>query len=251
MSTVVNISNETFPQCPHLHKFDYERRHNFLAGKVNLCSWCSDRLAKEFEVAPLFCKNVCKQQGPYCGKTISPEEEQKFLAKAFFYKFIILGATNLNFIKKILKSYMKEMDVQIPSVWPDIKKATEHLHKFPFFTGVRLTGSIVSKKDTYKDYDIVLCVTDIVKAHEEKFLDNLPEFINGVRCDYFITNSPENVLFFICLDCDKKILYTTKWFELKLKSISPDITVIKCETKGMHEMIIKEIDKYQSESMDL
>jgi hypothetical protein len=69
-------------------------------------------------------------------------------------------------------------------------------------------------------------VVDDLKKVDKDFVSMFPKMIDATPCDYFFGTSSDS-LFFVTLDCEKRILYKSKWFDLKLKNIPSDMEVIK------------------------
>jgi len=231
--------------CPYLLKTNFGDSFAFHKGGNSICEFISARLGRPFIVGEEYCEKSCKIIGPYHGRALTPEAEDKFMVQSFRCMFDIIGLKPAPgwFIKKVLNAYKSKMDVAIPPVWSTIKAELSYLYKEPYIKNILVTGSLVSKREQHKDYDIVLCITDFRAIGNADFYNKLPRTINGVPVDYFITNLQESVLFFITLDCDRKILYTSSWFDLKLSTIAPNITIKECKEQNMTPAICKELER--------
>ena len=108
-------------------------------------------------------------------------------------------------------------DIIIPDEWYMIKEKLKYLYELKGFRGILLTGSIIISNEIgpIKDFDIVLSFDDMksVLDHAD-VINNLPQKIGRTPVDYFYYLGENPDLYFASLDCDKKILYTSKWFSL-------------------------------------
>lgn len=207
-----------FPECPNL----LDNPFSLQAGKA--CSWISERLGRVYPVSKARCNLICKMSGPYCGK--EPTNPQKFIKEALIAHSQIINRT---FYEKIVKKYQLPTDIDIPEEYPTIKESLSDLWTMKGFNGLLLTGSCIVKNlpKPPKDYDIVLSFDTLENViNQAEIINDLPKTINGVKCDYFYYLGENPDLYFVSLDCDKKILYTSQWFELNLKSLGEGITVI-------------------------
>lgn len=235
--------------CPHLLQLNFGDSFAFHKGGNSICDYASSRLGRPFVVNSDYCEKSCKVFGPYGGRVITEENHTRFMVQSFRCMFDIVGLKPGKpgwFVKKVLNAYKSKMDVCIPDAWSDIRKQLSHLYDLPFITKILVTGSLVSKRTSHKDYDIVLCITSYRDINDKEFYNKLPRRINDVPVDYFITSQQESVLFFITLDCDKKILYTSKWFDLKLSTIESGIAVQECNTQNMSVKMCDELEKIYS-----
>lgn len=136
---------------------------------------------------------------------------------------------NRAFYEKIIAKYQTLTSIGIPPTYDSIKSALSSLWKLDGFKGILLTGSCIVSNGPWppKDYDIVLqfdTLANVVKNAEA--IKALPEMIGGIKTDYFYYLGDNPDLYFVSLDCENKILYTSKWFELKLVSLQEGITVV-------------------------
>jgi hypothetical protein len=191
----------------------------YLNGKT--CDWISNKIGKSVATNSGFCHHVCGRLGPNSKKEFIPE---RFLAEAFVTQYAPLPFAD-RFVKKVRNSYKREGTIRIPMEWYLIRKELYHLVESGKIKGILLTGSlIVGEVSGHKDYDIILVIERL--SEMESLKKELPVEINNKICDYYFCEKAGNDLFFISLDCENKKLYTSFWFEPKLKEIMDNIELI-------------------------
>lgn len=209
------------PQCSHL--------------KDKFCLWLSDAFGKPVIITPVYCNSACKNGGgPYCGRETTKPSVDQFLAKAFIRSF---GAFDHKYIGRVLRHYRTECNVRVPPQWEGIKVALSPIFEFPFVKKILLTGSLILKDEGHKDYDVVIQVEDVGQPYTPDFKKALPTHIDGIRMDYFFILRPGTSFYSATLDCDEKILYTTSWFHLNLKTLQEGIRVVECKTHGIDALV--------------
>jgi hypothetical protein len=205
------------PSCGHFYE--------------NYCEWTSARLGRIFGTSKAFCNLECRKFGPYSGKNFSNENQIKFLQNAW----VITNPTGgKEFANKVLRHhYQMPVDIEIPDSYAGIKRSLSFLDNKSGYLGFYLTGSVIIKTATKppKDYDIVLKFDSIKSILNANLNDNLPKNIDGIKTDYFyyIGDNPE--VYFACMDVEKKILYTSPWFDLKIRDIDKEIKIVSVDSK--------------------
>jgi hypothetical protein len=197
----------------------------------NHCEWCSARLSRVFRMSKAFCNLKCKDFGPYSGNNFTSENQIKFL-QLIWNKVNPTGG--LIFANKVFEHHYKmPVDIEIPLDYEIIKKDLNFLKDIKGYLGFYLTGSLIIKGATKppKDYDIVLKFDSIKSLLEANLSKILPEKINEIKTDYFyyIGENPE--VYFACMDVENKILYTSTWFDLKIRDIDTNIKIIQTQPK--------------------
>lgn len=210
-------SVKRFPDCPHRNGF--------------ACSWISERIGRLYGVNPLICNHVCKSAGPYCGQPATNEES--FLA-AMWRRSSPLGDANL--ARRVVVNYSRPVDIHIPKLWPEIKKAITFLDGKAGYAGAMLTGSVILRIDTApKDLDIVLRFD--TAANALLALQGLPQKIAGIKTDFFYYIGENPDVYFACLDCESKKLYLSGWLPLTINSIEDGIETILAPESRFGEMV--------------
>jgi hypothetical protein len=226
---------QNFPDCPHLMR------------EQHACSWLSGKLGRIAYTSPIFCNFECINKGPYCGQ--APKQEEEFIYNAWFRATGI----DINFARRILNHYNLPANIVIPPEWSAIKSGLAHLYKDKNLRAILLTGSVITDlRRPLKDYDIALWFYDIkpVIINNKIIRDGLPKEINGVKADYFFLSgekSPDT--FFISLDPESKIMYTSHWFDSKKVSVSSDISVCKREPNSLYNLLEKAVNGETNEKI--
>lgn len=207
-----------YPKCEHLLDNPFSDKPS------KTCSWVSERVGRVYPTSQAWCNLVCHKVGPYCGQ--KEAESQEFLKRSLLRHTQIM---NKAFYEKIVAKYQTPTDISIPSTYESIKQALSSLWKMDGFKGILLTGSCIISNAPWppKDYDIVLqfdTLANVIKGVDA--IKALPKEIGGIKTDYFYYLGENPDLYFVSLDCDNKILYTSQWFELKLNKLQEGITVI-------------------------
>lgn len=207
-----------FPPCRSLLNNPFSIKQPAMA-----CAWISEKVGRVYPTSTAWCNLVCKKTGPWCGQQVSGDE---FLKRSLIRHSQIM---NGGFYKRILSKYQTPTDISIPSTYPSIKEALKSLWGLDGFKGILLTGSCIVSNAPWppKDYDIVLSFDSLksIVKHADA-IKSLPEQIGGIKTDYFYYIGENPDLYFVSLDCDNKILYTSQWFELKLNKLQEGISVI-------------------------
>ena len=203
-----------FPKCPYLIN----------GSKSKVCKILAEQSGGILgPVSPIRCEVTCKLKGPYCGKEFSSEKTSQFVADELLMSRIFWK--NGEFMKRVLNKYLSKVNINMPhKEWLEIKTALTPFIEKKLIESIFLTGSLILKINKHKDYDILLKI----KSWENFDLieSSLPEYINGVKCDYFFTVD-ENMLdrFFTVLDYENKTLYQSSWYTLNIESIPDDIII--------------------------
>jgi len=208
----------TFPECPHLLD------NPFSLQPTKCCAWVSERVGRVYPTSQAWCNLVCQKVGPFKGQ--KEAESQEFLKRSLIRHSQIM---NRSFYEKIISKYQTPTDIVIPSTYESIRNSVSSMWNISGFKGILLTGSCIVGNAPWppKDYDIVLQFDTLKTVVDNAAtIKALPASIDGIKADYFYYIGDNPDLYFVSLDCEKKILYTSKWFELKINSLQEGITVI-------------------------
>ena len=220
-------ATQEFPRCPHLW------------SEHRCCLWLSERLSRKITVSPITCNFDCQQSGgPYCGRPIS--DQNAVDAFAFNHWFARYSYNSPDFAKRVRNHYEQVARIAVPPEWPAIKNALDFLYQNQTFVRILLTGSVITDAPRpLKDYDILLIFDSMrtVIEREQEMHQRLPKTIEGVGVDYFFSAAPSDEIispdtFYVQLDPENRVLYTSRWFRLRLKSLAPDIKLEVAPSNG-------------------
>jgi len=221
-----------FPDCSYLVK------------EKGCCLWLSNRLGLKVTVSPIDCNFVCTKSGPYCGQPIQDlRAADRFLFDHWYIKYSFRDPL---FTKRVRNHYATVARIAVPPEWPIIRDALGFLRDNVNFRRVMLTGSVITDAPRpLKDFDITI-VFDSMRnliEQEEVIRQRLPKLIDGVKVDYFLAAEENGQLvdtFFVELDPEAMVLYTSRWFNLRLEAIAPGITLKVAPVAADFEEFMKE-----------
>lgn len=215
---------KTAPKCQHLVNGRY-------------CDWLTGKIGRPYPVSPIFCNFSCKRRGPFCGQTPAPDALRDFLVEAWWRSSPIESAA---FAKRVLNRFSRPVEVYIPEAWQQISEQLAFLKSLPGFKRLLLTGSVIVKGDVpVKDYDVVLWFDGLKSILDADLAAKLPKTINGVSVDYFYNTSADEVpdFYFASLDPENKILYTSRWFNIKITGVQEGITVLQKKVEFFEDIL--------------
>jgi hypothetical protein len=229
--------------------------NNFLKNPFSgetYCDFLSKRIGQEFKIPIQLCHEHCIKKGPYNNKAITENEEKEFVINSI-KKY---NSDFINSINQISKDYDIIYDIKIPEFYDKIKKELHFLKNYKGFKKFTLTGPCLTI-DGADRIDIILWFESLEDWLSQNINKNLPRLIENKKINFFIyTGRIEETSSMIVfqLDIEDKILYTSKWFDLKLLKIPDDFKIkySKCEyynfefKKTSIENIIKN-ESYQND----
>lgn len=219
---------------------------------LGYCQFLTNVIGRLYQTNSVFCNLTCKKCGPYNNTDLTKEQEVEFIRKGWNRLFPILsGIAEKAFVNSNLNA-----DIYIPEIYDDIKKNLDFLKEIDGFEKIYLTGSIILKnvRKPPKDIDIVLKFNSLEKYLNFKSKNLLPKKIKDIPVDYFIrigikNDNPE--VYFVCLDVEEKILYTSKWFDLKLNSIEEGIQIVYQSSEYHKKLLESYIEKSKLSNLTL
>ena len=132
--------------------------------------------------------------------------------------------------------YNKIYDIKIPKFYNEIEENMNFLKNYKGFKKFTLTGDclIVDDYKKLKSIDIILWFESMGDWLGQNIKQQIPSFIENIKTNFYIftgTIEETSSMFLFQLDVEDKILYTSKWFDLKLLKIPDDFEVkySKCE----------------------
>ena len=220
-----------------MHIIDNVETSDNIIGCVNLitnqsdnkkyCNFLSNRVGIEYQACDRLC-DACKRLGPYNNKPISKDQEKHFVLR-----------TIQHFNEDILKSVHTTLDyydlmynIEIPSFYNKLKENLNFLNDYTGFKKFTLTGPCITIDNPLKltKIDVIIWFSSMKEWLDNKtsIFEKLPSFIDDLNVSFYIYTGDEketsNLMFFQ-LDVENKIVYTSKWFELKLGKVPKDFKI--------------------------
>lgn len=218
---------------------------------IGYCKFLTNTYGRMFPTNKIFCNITCKRRGPYNNKQLTKEQEIDFIKEGWeTMRPRIFGIAEKAYI-----NYNLNADIYIPEIYNDIKNELIFLNNIDGFVKLYLTGSVIIKniKKPLKDLDIVLQFNTIENYLNFRKLNLLPEKIKNIPIDWFITIGDKNHdidVYFVYLDPEDKILYTSKWFDLKLNSIEDGIKVVYKTCEYHKKLMNSYLEKSEISKLD-
>jgi hypothetical protein len=191
------------------------------------CIFLSNRLGVEYKTCDKLCES-CKINGPYNNKQISKEEEKKFVINSIkeFNKDL------LKLLYSTLEDYELIYDIEIPLFYKKLKEKLFFLKDCKGFEKFTLTGPCITQQKSEKsnNIDIILWFDSMENwiLNKKFIIDKMPSGIEDFTLNfYFYTGNEKETsnLIFFQLDVENKIIYTSKWFESKLRKVPENFKI--------------------------
>mgnify|MGYP003328436280 CR=1 FL=1 len=191
-----------------------------------VCKIASEYFGKPVYTSTAWCNGPCLQHnGPFDGRSLDERHKLYFMLRSLLRQYT---SFNEAYVKKLAESYKKPVNLCTPyQTFDKILAALPNVR-------VLFTGSLLTKTDSHKDYDIVIV--------GEQLPENLPTHIDGILCDYFLITKPGVSFYAATFDSFTKTLYTSAWCNIVLQTVPSAVTVVKAATENLdsilHELFV-------------
>jgi hypothetical protein len=215
------------------------------------CKYLTDRTGELFSANnKALCNFICSKKGPYNNKPISTNEEKNFVVESIKK----LNQPSKEKIQNILNNYKLNFDFKIPKYYDEIKNNLEFLKNYQGFIKFTLTGPTITINSgiEYVDIDVVVWFDSLENYLNQQVQEKLPKNIYNKNVNYYIyTGKEEDIhsLFFSQLDVENKIIYFSKWFNMRIRSIPATFIVNDCAYEGYDIEFFENINEKDKENI--